>query len=74
MSEVMLFRADATGKRVATVYDVDRIRRGELEDPAVLNDDLIVVNRSKSRTALRDSLFRDVLDTVNPFRWGAPYP
>ena len=71
MSEVMLFRADASGKRVAATYDVERIRRGELEDPPVVNDDLIVVNRSKSRTALKDSLFKDVIDTVNPFRWGA---
>ncbi len=71
MSEVVLFRADASGKRVSSTYDVERIRRGELEDPAVVNDDLIVVNRSKSRTALKDSLFKDVLDTVNPFRWGA---
>ena len=71
MSEVVLFRADSTGKRAATTYDVERIRRGEVEDPAVVNDDLIVVNRSKSRTALKDSLFKDVIDTINPFRWGA---
>lgn len=67
MSEVMLFRADASGKRVAASYDVEAIRRGELEDPAVQNDDLIVVNRSRSRTLLRDSIIRDVIDTVNPF-------
>ena len=67
MSEVMLFRADASGKRVATMYDVERIRRGELEDPAVLNDDLIVVNRSRARTVFRDSLLRDIVDTINPF-------
>lgn len=74
MSEVMLFRADANGKRVGIQYDVEKIRRGELDDPTVVNDDLIVVNRSKSRTVLRDSIFRDVIDTVNPFRWGAPAP
>ncbi len=69
MSEVMLFRGDASGKRVGTVHDVERIRRGEIEDPLVVNDDLIVVNRSKSRTVLKDSLFRDVIDTINPFSW-----
>ena len=74
MNEVMLFRADASGRRVGTQHDVEKIRRGELEDPPVFNDDLIVVNRSKSRTALRDSLFRDVIDTINPLRWGAPIP
>jgi polysaccharide export outer membrane protein len=71
MNHVMLFRADAAGKRVATVHDVERIRRGEAEDPPIINDDLIVVNRSTSRTALKDSLFKDVIDTINPFRWGA---
>lgn len=71
MTEVLLFRADAAGRRVATAHDVERIRRGEIEDPPVYNDDLIVVNRDPARTALKDSLFRDVIDTINPFRWGA---
>jgi polysaccharide export outer membrane protein len=71
MKEVMLFRTDAAGKRVFTTHDVERIRRGEVEDPPVYNDDLIVVNRDPNRTALKDSLFRDVIDTINPFRWGA---
>jgi polysaccharide export outer membrane protein len=67
MSEVMLFRVDMDGKRVAQQFDVEKIRRGELEDPMVINDDLIVVNRSRARTALKDSIFRDVLDAINPF-------
>jgi polysaccharide biosynthesis/export protein len=67
MNEVMLFRADALGKRDAQVFDVERIRRGEDEDPAVVNDDVIVVNRSKIRTIMKDSIFRDVIDAVNPF-------
>lgn len=68
MTEVMLFRADNGGKRETLVYDVDRIRSGELEDPPVVNDDLIVVKRSKARTFLKDSILRDIIDTVNPFR------
>ncbi|MBL0141406.1 MAG: polysaccharide biosynthesis/export family protein [Betaproteobacteria bacterium] len=73
LSEVMLFRDDGAGKRVPVMYNIDRIRSGEMEDPAVLNDDLIVVNRTASRVALRDSLLGDMIDVVNPFRW-APYP
>jgi polysaccharide biosynthesis/export protein len=69
MTEVMLFRADTAGRRETLVYDVDRIRSGQLEDPAVVNDDLIVVKRSKARTILKDSIVRDILETVNPFRW-----
>ena len=67
MSEVMLFRQDAAGHREARVYDVERIRRGELEDPIVMNDDLVVVNRSPGRILFKDSIFRDVIDTINPF-------
>jgi polysaccharide export outer membrane protein len=29
---------------------------------------VIVVQRNARRTALRDSLFRDVIDTLNPFK------
>jgi hypothetical protein len=36
----------------------------------VVNDDLIVVNRSRGRTILKDSIVRDVIDTINPIRWG----
>lgn len=73
MNEVVIFRADANGKRVAKVYDVERIRRGEVEDPAVLNEDLVVVNRSAGRVAIRDSFLGDLFDIVNPFRY-APTP
>ena len=68
MTEVMLFRGDTAGKRETLVYDVDRIRSGELADPPVVNDDLIVVKRSKARTIFKDSILRDIIDTVNPFR------
>jgi polysaccharide export outer membrane protein len=69
MSQVMLFRAGPNGKRDAQVFDVERIRRGEVEDPAVVNDDVIVVNRSQGRVVLKDSIFRDVLDAINPFAY-----
>jgi polysaccharide export outer membrane protein len=67
MSNVMVFRSDASGKREAQVFDVERIRRGEIDDPQVVNDDVIVVNRSGARVLLKDSLLRDALDAVNPF-------
>jgi len=64
---VMIFRREADGNRVSQSYDVEKIRRGEVDDPAVVNDDVVVVNRSPARAALRDSLFRDFIDTINPF-------
>jgi hypothetical protein len=69
MTQVLLFRNEAGGKRVVQAYDVERIRRGEVEDPAVVNDDLIVVNRSPTRVMLKDSPLRDAVDLINPFRW-----
>jgi polysaccharide export outer membrane protein len=68
-TQVMLFRPDGAGRRVATVHNLDLIRTGQIDDPAVLNDDLIVVNRTASRVVLRDSLFGDMLDVLNPFRY-----
>lgn len=67
LSEVMLFRIAGSGERATVTYDVEKIRAGDVLDPIVQNDDLIVVKRSKSRTALKDSLFGDILQTLNPF-------
>ena len=69
MAEVMLFRQDAAGNKQTLVYDVDKIRSGELADPVVVNEDMIVVKRSPGRTLLRDSILGDIINTVNPFRW-----
>ena len=67
MREVMIFRREADGNRAGQAYDVEKIRRGEVDDPLVVNDDVVVVNRSPARAALRDSLLRDLIDTINPF-------
>jgi polysaccharide export outer membrane protein len=68
MSEVMLFRTDAGGRRETLVYDVEKIRAGEVADPVVVNEDMIVVKRSPGRILFRDSILRDVVDVINPFR------
>jgi polysaccharide export outer membrane protein len=67
LSNVVIYRADPAGLRSGTQYDIEKIRRGEQDDPTVLNDDVIVVNRSSARVVLKDSVFRDVLDAINPF-------
>lgn len=67
LNEIMVFR-NATGVAPESkLYDLDRIRSGEVADPVVLADDVIVVKRDGARTALRDSLFRDIVDSLNPF-------
>jgi polysaccharide export outer membrane protein len=44
-----------------------KIRKGEAADPLLQSEDMVVVNRDSRRTTLRDSLFRDIIDTINPF-------
>jgi polysaccharide export outer membrane protein len=68
MKEVMLFRTDAEGRREAYTYDVDRIRSGELDDPVVVSEDLIVVKRNSARVFFKDSVVHDFMEWLNPFR------
>ncbi|TAG74990.1 MAG: polysaccharide export protein [Burkholderiales bacterium] len=67
LTNVKVFRMQTDGKQETLTYDVEKIRVGEAEDPRIMNDDLIVVNRSKTRAAIRDSVFSDILSVFNPF-------
>jgi polysaccharide export outer membrane protein len=71
-SEVMLYRVNDSKVREVAVFDVEKIRAGKAEDPAIRGDDLIVVQRDSTRALLRDSLLRDVVDSINPFSFIVP--
>lgn len=64
--EVMLFRQE-NGERQVAKFNVDRIRAGTEPDPQIRGDDLIVVQRDSTRAVLKDSIFRDIIDSINPF-------
>lgn len=66
-SQVMLFRQGTDGNRQVATFDVDRIRAGKEADPPIRGDDLIVVQRDSARALIKDSIFRDVVDSINPF-------
>jgi polysaccharide export outer membrane protein len=66
-SEVMLFRQGEKGERQVATFDVERIRAGKDADPPIRGDDLIVVQRDSARAVLKDSILRDVIDSINPF-------
>jgi polysaccharide biosynthesis/export protein len=66
-TEVMLFRQGENGQRQVATFDVSRIRSGKDADPPIRGDDLIVVQRDSARALLKDSIFRDIVDSVNPF-------
>lgn len=67
LENVMLFRLTPEGKPVSEKHDVLKIRMGEAPDPALRNDDMVVVNREPTRVMLRDSKLRDFIDFINPF-------
>lgn len=67
LSEIMVFRVGPNGAKITQTHDLNKIRTGELSDPFIVADDVIVVKRNAVRAALRDSLFRDVIDSINPF-------
>jgi polysaccharide export outer membrane protein len=72
LSDVVLFRMEE-GERRAIRLDVTRIRSAEAPDPYLQPGDLVVVNRSSARVALRDSFLGDVLSVLfNPFGWAKP--
>jgi polysaccharide export outer membrane protein len=64
---VMLFRQGDKGERQVATFDVERIRSGKDPDPMIRGDDLIVVQRDSARALLKDSILRDIVDSVNPF-------
>jgi polysaccharide biosynthesis/export protein len=67
LDEIMLYRTNPDGVREKSMHNLDKIRSGEAPDVALLSEDIIVVPRSGVRTFLRDSLIRDIIDSINPF-------
>lgn len=54
------------GKRMAAAYDLREIRRGNVEDPQLYGDDIIIVEQSGSKTAMRR--FLDSMPVLGMFR------
>lgn len=55
------------GKRKAAVYDLRLVRKGMVEDPQVYGDDIVVVEQSGSKSALRR--FIETMPAIGVFRW-----
>ena len=73
VSEVMLFRVQPASGSITLKFDVEKIRAGDTPDPLIQNDDLLVVKRSRTRVALKDSIFRDLLDAIPSISPLRPY-
>ena len=68
LHEVMVYRREGGEKKILT-YDLDKIRAGEVEDPSLINEDIVVVKRAPARVVLRDSIFGDIINILNPFNY-----
>jgi polysaccharide export outer membrane protein len=55
LHNVIVFRT-IDGKRMGAVYDIAQVRAGNLEDPEIYGDDIVVVEKSGSRSAYREFL------------------
>lgn len=66
LSGIVLMRT-IDGKRQAAVYDLRQVRKGNVEDPLLYGDDIIVVEQSGSKTALRR--FIESMPVLGIFRW-----
>jgi polysaccharide export outer membrane protein len=51
------------------MYDLDLVRSGDIPDPVVLPEDVIVVQRKPVRVLLRDSAVSDFINLLNPFNY-----
>lgn len=49
---IVLMR-QVNGKRMAAAYDLREVRKGVVQDPVIYGDDIIVIEQSASKTALR---------------------
>ena len=55
------------GKRQAAVFDLRQVRKGNIEDPQLYGDDIIVVEQSGSKTAFRR--FIESVPALGIFSW-----
>ncbi|MDG6348275.1 polysaccharide export protein [Luteimonas sp. 8-5] len=63
---VVIFRK-VKGKRMGAVFDLAQIRAGAVEDPRVYGDDIVIVEKSGSKSAYRT--FIESVPVFNIFRW-----
>ena len=62
---VVVFRM-VDGKKMAAAFDLKQIRGGNVEDPQIYGDDIVVIDQSGARTGLRRIL--ETLPVFNMFR------
>ena len=64
--QVAIFRT-INNRRAAAVFDLTAIRQGKAEDPEVYGNDVVVVERSGTKSLLKD--LRGVVPFIGAFSW-----
>jgi polysaccharide export outer membrane protein len=67
INRVIVFRT-INGQRMAAAFDLQAIRRGQAQDPAIYGNDIVVVDGSRTRT-----IWRDIIGAIPLVGIFAPY-
>jgi len=59
---LQIFRLGDSGRKVVTDYDIEAVRAGDVEDPVLIGDDVIVVQKASGR-----SILKALTDTLRGF-------
>ena len=66
LSGIVVMR-QVEGRRQAAVFDLRQVRKGNVEDPQLYGDDIVVVEQSGSKSAFRR--FIESVPAIGVFRW-----
>jgi len=72
LDNVMVYRKAPDGTLASMKYDLSLIGSGEVPDPVILPEDVVVVQRKPARVFLRDSVVSDFINLLNPFNYLKP--
>lgn len=61
-ASVRVFRLGGSGARQMLVYDLDQVRSGDISDPLLKNNDIVVVDKSQSKATIKA-----ITDTLRGF-------
>jgi polysaccharide biosynthesis/export protein len=69
LRQVVILRSIG-GQKMGALFDVESIRRGEAQDPAIFGNDIVIVGFSNARGLWRDTLRTvPLLNVFQPFNW-----
>jgi polysaccharide biosynthesis/export protein len=69
LKQVVVLRS-VSGQKMGALFDVESIRRGEAQDPAIFGNDIVIVGYSNARGLWRDTLrAAPLINIFRPLDW-----